>query len=171
MTFCKGSTDDMPLPKRALQRTPPKANPPRNDVGAMPIKGPVRRSPPRNTHNPSIKKVDERNYDYLDNLKIDSTIEKKEKLRRSPVDQNRNTDFIESPAPVSRASERHESAPLNINPLKTGNELVQQPDFFENDAFLDMSPQKPFYQSPQTHKVHYDTSELTNFEDRVDGLL
>ena len=197
MTFCGTKDDEIPRPKRNLQRTPPRAkqpSPPRIDaefVGGggglvsrdepsttttktKATKGPVQRSPPRKSPNPSSekKKPDERNYDYLDSLKVDTNIERKDKLKRSPVDPNRNNDIFESPpAPINMTSEKHESIPLNLNPLKAGNEYIAQPDFYDPSLVGEMSPTKSIYKSPQTQRVQYATSELNNFEDRVDGLL
>ena len=193
MTFCEMKGDEIPRPKRALQRTPPKPkqpSPPISD-GAFgdgsghvsrddPVpsirsnKGPVQRSPIRKVEDNYTEKkkiVDTRNYDYLDDIKIESNIERKEKLRRSPVDTMRNPDFSESSPNSKRSSMRQNCEPLTINPLKTGNEFRQANEFYENNIYPDISPQKHYFGSPQTQKVHYDTSELTNFEDRVDDLL
>lgn len=192
MTFWGTKDDDTLKPKRNLQRTPPRANkasPAKDDIPVMgggmisrddeeprpKVQSKIKRSPPRKYENKvadNTAKKANRNYDYLDDIKIESAkIERKDKISRSPVDSMRNIDFLESPVKLSRVSEKHESAPLNINPFKAGNEFVQPQYYYDDNMYQDNSPQKPFYGSPKTHKVGHGHEELTSFEDRVDGLL
>ena len=140
MTFCEMKDDEIPRPKRALQRTPPRpkqsTSPPiadsnfgessglvsRNDpVPSVRVNiGPVQRSPVRKVEDDHIEKkkiIDTRNYDYLDDIKIDTNIERKEKLRRSPIDTTQNQDFMEASPSSKRSSMKQE--PLSINPMKT----------------------------------------------------
>lgn len=193
MTFCE-MKDDAPKPKHKLQRTPPKANknsPNKDNAGfggglmcrddpvssntTRQQKGPVQRSPPRKAENNTSdrKKVeDDRNYDYLDNIKIDYDIERKDKIRRSPVDPMRNKDSREaSPVIPKTITEKRVTSPMiNLNPLKSNNEYTQNIDYMENYAY-DQSPQKKLNYEPQTQKAQYDNYELTYFEDKVDNLL
>jgi len=196
MTFCGAGQDEIPKPKRNLQRTPPKANkisPVKDDLpifggGGMVSRdddypqnskqnnAPVQKSPPRKVENNYLERNKKKNYnpnyDYLDDIKIDNkAIERKEKIRRSPVDQNRNTDYIEQLPQNNRALDKNLTIPLNINPLKAGNEFIQATEYYEENMYDALSPQKHYVGSPQTQKAHLQPTELLCFEDRVDDLL
>jgi hypothetical protein len=186
----------MAKPMRKLERTPPrpqKQSPVKEnnfgaDEGAMvsrdepvvtvkPTRGPVRRSPPRiveNTvsQNSAQKPVQDTPY-IQDNFHSNShkkPIEKKEKLRRSPVDPHRGPALIEAPPP--RISEKQHSIPLNVHPVSLGKDFRNSPNITEEYEQLSPQKQHPYYhQTPKTFQHTHDTSELNTFEDRVDDLL
>ena len=146
-------------------------------VAVKPTSGPVRRSPPRiveNTvsQNSAQKPVQDTPY-APDNFHSNShkkPIEKKEKLRRSPVDPHRGPALIEAPPP--RISEKQHSIPLNVHPVSLGKDFRNSPNITEEYEQLSPQKQHPYYhQTPKTFQHTHDTSELNTFEDRVDDLL
>jgi hypothetical protein len=183
-------------PKRALQRTPPKAKnyspikDAKSGTGGVVSRdhhesgskthgaGPVQRTPPRKHNeklNRSALKDDPRNnsgiYDYSNVDKNTITIQRKDKIQRSPVDPMRNIQQLEVPPP--KISEKQFSSPINLNEMNRGMDYSGSPDFAEGNLYEQFSPIKHnFYpRSPQTFQNTRDTSELNNFEDRVDDLL
>lgn len=180
---------------RKLERTPPrpqKQSPEKDNnfgmgggmvsrdepvIAVKPTNRPVQRSPPRiveNTvsQNSAHKNSQESSYTQ-ENFQSNSykkTIEKKEKLRRSPVDPHRGPALIEAPPP--RISEKQHSIPLNVHPVSLGKEFRNSPNIMEEYELLSPPKQQPYYHhTPKTFQHTHDTSELNTFEDRVDDLL
>ena len=157
MVFTGVSEEEVPKPKRALQRTPPRVQKtsPDKDVGfgmmgggmvsrddPAPVKavgGPVKRSPPRKASPPPMIETVEPSatpYDYSNA----NFIERKDKITRSPV-SNRSPKLLQENSPKLRLDKQH-SIPVPSNPMKVSNELTAPTDYQGEPSYQAYSPQK-----------------------------
>lgn len=187
MVFAGVKEDENAKLKRGIQRTPPKPRQPTppKDSGIMGggmvsrddqsskakvAKGPVQRSPPRKIEENNLKVPNQTAYDYK-NIST-ANIERKDKITRSPVSSKRNQ-IIAKETPL-KIDEKQMSVPLEPVPVRLVNEFRNSPDYgSDTPSYEQFTPQKQLFypSSPKTFQHTQDTSELYNFEDRVDDLL
>lgn len=147
---------------------------------SKPLRGPVKRSPPRKQENNFINSSgqkedhnDSNSFDYNNMHPNPSTIERKEKVQRSPVASGKPLGANYEMSPSVKHEKVLQIPIVKNNPIKAANEFRHSPDPYQNDMYDQFSPHKQNYShfSPKTFTHVQEPTELNNFEDRVDDLL